>query len=319
MKWESRHIGGLIIGIIIVILDIIFYRGTPYFIPGIIVAVTIAWSQQWIDFFVKTKMDKELEEKFPEFVRNLVSAVKSGMPMTRALIQVSTSDYGALNPHVQKLANQVEWAIPLHRALMIFAEDTDNYVIKRAISTVIEAERSGGNIEDVLETITGSVLQIKKIKQERKASIHGQVVQTYIIFGVFLAVMIVIQNMLIPYIAGIGGDPDDEFGVSLGAGGGADLEALMRPVEISFASPLDFYFSFTDWLTSLKGVFLMLAGVQGLFAGIILGQLAEGSVRAGIKHSMIMITLAFFLISLAQGILEQGGTALLASAPGIPV
>ena len=317
MNWNSRYTTAMVLGIAVVIFDIIVFRASPFFIPIILLAVTLAWSQQWIDFFIKSKLDKELEDKFPEFVRNLVSSVKSGMPMTRALIQVAGTDYGALNPYIQKLANQVEWAMPLHRALMNFAEETNNYVIKRAISTVIEAERSGGNMEDVLETITLSVINIKKIKQERAASIHGQVVQTYIIFGVFLAVMIVIQNMLIPYMAGINTGDEGDFDMSMmGGGGGEDLDALMRPAEIDFSSPQGFVLSIIDWLTSLNGVFVVLILFEGLFAGIVLGQLAEGRIRSGIKHSLIMITLGLLVISLAQGFLHtETITALATTIP----
>lgn len=304
IEWEKRHITAVIIGVLMVVVDFIFFKGSTWFIPGLVIALTMAWSQHWIDFFVKTKLDKELEEKFPEFVRNLVSAVKSGMPMTRAIIQVAKTDYGGLNPYVQKLANQIEWAIPLHRALMNFSQETRNDVIRRAIATVIEAEQSGGNIEDVLESITNSVIEIKKIKQERKASIHGQIVQSYIIFVVFLGVMVVIQNLLIPYVASIESGDGDMGSEITAVGGGGGLGASIEEVKIDYSSFTSLVKSLGDWLISLRGVFLMLSGIQGLFAGLVLGQLAEGNLKAGFKHSLILITLAFFVITLAQGALS---------------
>jgi hypothetical protein len=36
--------------------------------------------------------------------------------------------------------------------------------------------------------------------------------------------------------------------------------------------------------------------VQGLFAGLVIGKISEGSVKAGLKHSFIMV-LAAFLVS----------------------
>lgn len=312
IKLDQRHISAFVLGGVILIVDFIFFAKTSWFVPLIVIALTIAWSQHWIDFFVKAKLDKELEEKFPEFVRNLVSAVKSGMPMTKAIMQVSHTDYGALNPYVQKLANQVEWAIPMHKALMNFAHETDNSIITRAMSTVIEAEQSGGNIEDVLETITASVLEIKKIKQERKASIHGQIVQSYIIFIVFLGVMVAIQNLLIPYIAEISSGEGD-FGADLatmgGGGGGAGINTFMDDVSLDFSSVPNFFGSIGAWLMSVKGVFLMLSGIQGLFAGLVLGQLAEGNIKAGLKHSLILVTMALFIITLAQGAMNSPADA----------
>ncbi|MBN1544349.1 type II secretion system F family protein [Candidatus Woesearchaeota archaeon] len=301
LVFEKRHIIAMVFGIVFLIVDFIFFLRTAWFIPLIVIAVSIGWSQFWIDFFVNSRKQKELESMFPEFVRNLVGAVKSGMPVGRAIVYVSKTDYGALTPFVIKLANQVEWAIPVHKALLNFANETKNGVIKRSIATVIEAEMSGGNIEDVLETVTTSVIEIKKIKLARKAGIHSQLVQSYIIFIVFLGVMVVIQNLLIPYIADI--ESKNIEGVTEGgmALTSAALGGAIRAVQIDYSSLGAFIGTLGAWLTSIRGVFLMLALIQACFAGLVLGKLAEGDLRSGAKHSLILMTTAFFVITLAQG------------------
>ena len=295
---ERRHIIAFVVAIGILIADLGFWRGTPLFVPGIIIAVTVAWFQYWIDYFRTKSQEREFESNFLEFVRNLVGAVKSGMPVSNAIIHVSDSDYGPLTPYVKKLAHQVEWAIPVHRALVNFGNATRNSVIKRAISTVIEAEQSGGNIEDVLTSITESLVEIKRIAQERRTSIHGQVIQSYVIFFVFLGVMIVIQNLLIPYISGLEGQ---------NTGFGSDLMTtkavkIQQNVDIDTSSMAAFISTMSDWFVSLHGVFLMLSLIQGLFAGLIIGKLSEGDLMAGFKHSLILMTIAFLIISFAQGV-----------------
>lgn len=299
---EKRHIISMVFGTAFLALDFIFFMRTTWFIPLIVIALSIGWSQFWIDYFVFTKKQKEIESMFPEFVRNLVGAIKSGMPVSKAIIYVSHTDYGALTPYVIKLANQVEWAIPVHKALLNFANETNNGVIKRSIATVIEAEVSGGNMEDVLETVTSSVIEIKKIKLARKTSIHSQLVQSYIIFIVFLGVMVVIQNLLIPYIADI--ESKNIEGVSEGGGmtlSSASLGGVLSPVQIDYSSLGAFIGTLGAWLTSIRGVFLMLSQIQALFAGLVLGKLSEGDIKSGVKHSLILMTVAFFVISLAQG------------------
>jgi flagellar protein FlaJ len=299
--FEKRHLIAMIFGIIFLVIDFVFFLRTAWFVPLIVIALSIGWSQFWIDFFVNAKKQKDLEAMFPEFVRNLVGAVKSGMPVGKSIVYVSRTDYGALTPYVVKLANQVEWAIPVHKALLNFANETKNGVIKRSIATVIEAEMSGGNIEDVLETVTNSVIEIKKIKLARKAGIHAQLVQSYIIFIVFLGVMVVIQNLLIPYIADI--ESKNIEGVTEGgmALTSAALGSAIRPVQLDYTSLGAFIGTFGAWLTSIKGVFLMLALIQACFAGLVLGKLAEGDLKSGAKHSLILMTVAFFVITLAQG------------------
>ena len=299
LQFEKRHITALILGILILIADFIIFLDTAWFIPLIAIAVTMGWSQFWIDYFVNSRKQKELEEVFPEFVRNLVGAIKSGMPVGKAIVHVAQTDYGSLTPHVVKLANQVEWAIPVHKALLNFANETKNGVIKRSVATVIEAELSGGNIEDVLETVTTSVIEIKKIKSQRRASIHSQLVQSYIIFIVFLGVMIVIQNLLIPYIAEM--ETTNIDGTSGSSMSGTALSSSIKKVTIDTSSIGAFIGSASAWIVSIRGVFLMLALIQALFAGLVLGKLAEGDLKLGVKHSLILMTTAFFIISLAQG------------------
>ena len=298
MKFERRHIASMALGMIILLMDFVLFMDTLWFVPMIVIAVTIGWSQYWIDFFMEMQRQKNLEARFPDFVRYLVGAIRSGMPMSKALIHVSRTDFGDLNPYVKKLANQIEWAIPIHKALMTFANDTGNAVIKRAIATVIEAEQAGGNIEDVLETVTQSVLDIKKIKDKRKANIHSQIIQSYVIFCVFLVIMIIVQNLVVPYVSSLGAPAEEQTteGIINPLGG------IIEEIEFDFSSFEAFAGSLVQWFMSLRGVFLMISLIQGLFTGLVIGKLSEGEIYPGLKHSLILMTFAFLVISVAQGL-----------------
>ena len=301
IRFEKRHKAALILGLIILLIDLLLFKGRAVFVPFLAVALTIAWLPHWLDIFRENRRQKELEARFPDFVRNLTGAIKSGMPASNAVIQVSATDYGALTPYIKKLANQLEWAIPFHNAFMNFGRDTNNQVVKRAIATVIQAEQAGGNIEDVLISVTNSLIEINKIKEERKTSIHGQIVQSYVIFFVFLVILAVIQTVLIPYMLQFGTTTVTGLGLETG------FEAPLGPnielqAKLDFSSIPAFISSFGKWLFSLNGIFLLMALIQGFFAGIILGKLAEGDMTAGLKHSLIMMTLAFVFVTFAQGV-----------------
>jgi flagellar protein FlaJ len=296
MKTEKRHIAAMLLGVSLLIIDLFFFFKSFWFIPLIIISVTIGWSQYWIDFFIELQRQKNLEARFPDFVRYLVGAIKSGMPISKSISHVSKTNFGDLTPYVKKLANQVEWAIPIHKSLMIFAHDTKNPVIKRAIATVIEAEQAGGNIEDVLETVTDSVINIKKIKDRRKAGIHGQVIQSYVIFIVFLVVMIIVQNLVVPYVSNLSSPTTTAAteGIINPLGG------IITAIEIDYSSVSGFISTMGQWFLSLRGVFLMISLIQGFFTGIVIGKLAEGEIYPGLKHSLILMTLAFFVVSISQ-------------------
>jgi hypothetical protein len=44
--------------------------------------------------------------------------------------------------------------------------------------------------------------------------------------------------------------------------------------------------------------------IQGLFAGLVIGKLAEGDIRYGVKHSVVMVVVAFIVITLSQGFIR---------------
>ena len=56
-----------------------------------------------------------------------------------------------------------------------------------------------------------------------------------------------------------------------------------------------------------------MALIQGFFAGVVLGKLAEGDMTSGLRHSLIMMTAAFMVITLAQSVLQNASAAV----PGI--
>jgi flagellar protein FlaJ len=291
---NTFHYAALAAGAILLVFDLIAFLGTRWFVPVIIVAVTVAWLPFWIDFFMKIKKQREIERMFPDFVGDLVNVVKSGNPVSQGIVQISERDYGALNPHIKKLASQIEWAIPLHRALSYFAEKTKSPLVRRSISTVIEAEKSGGNIEDVLKGITKSLIEVKELKDRRKAMIHAQIVQSYVIFGVFLIVMVFIQNSLVPYLARVQGGA---LGSIFPGAAEQPISVLTSHVAISFSSVSGFFTSLGQYLMHLEGIFTMLAVIQGLFAGLVLGKLSAGEIVAGIKHSLILMTAALLIMT----------------------
>ena len=282
MKLELRHILGILGGVFVIVLDfLLFFRPlTRWFNPVLVIGVVIGALPYIIDFLTENKRQKEVEEKFLEFVRNVVGTVGAGVPIPKAIIQVSTEDYGALSPHVKKLARQIEWGIPTQQALTIFGIDTRNKVIKRSVSIVIEAEKSGGNIEDVLEAVTNSVVEIKKIKEERRASVYSQVVQGYIVFFVFIIIMLVLEVKLLPPLTNL-------TNVSFGAGGGG-ISDVGGPSG--------------GTIGDLSSVFTSMVLIQGFFVGIMIGKFSEGDLKFGIKHSLILMITGYLILSFIRGI-----------------
>jgi len=257
----------IIIGILIIILALIFLLKSKFLFLVLGIAVIIAVAPFLLSFLVKESKEKEKEEMFLLFCRNLVESVKSGTPLSRSILNVSDKEYGSLTPHTKKLASQVNLGIPVRQAFMTFSNDVKNNTISRAISLVIQAESSGGEISSILDAVVSNVSQIEEIKKERTSRVYSLVVQGYIIFLIFLVIMLFVQVYFMPLIFK------------------------------SFSTELT---GKTDSMTVMDRAFFILILVQAFFTGLVVGKLGEGKIKAGIKHSAILLVISFLFLALSK-------------------
>lgn len=284
MKFKSEYLIGIGFAAVFIVLDILFVYNNPslkrWFYPFIVLSGTIAFSQFWYDLYKEGLRQKEIEEKFLEFIRVLVGTVKSGISIPQAIVHASKKDYGALTPYTTKLSNQLEWGIPIQQSLVTFGNDTNNNVIRRSVSIVIEAEQSGGDMEDVLESVTNSVVQVKKIKNERKSSTYSQIVQGYIVFFVFIGIMLLLEVKLFPMLSG----------VSTSFSGGAFTSDVMGGFIGKGGQDFD-----------MDRLFFALIMIQAFFAGITIGQFSEGTIKQGLLHALALMTISALIITTVKG------------------
>ncbi|MBT4136232.1 hypothetical protein HOD75_02050 [archaeon] len=280
-KVKKSYLIGLISAFVIIIFSILFWvlklieNDLLYFILGI--SFVIGGLPFFISLIIESNITREKEEMFLEFARNLVESVKAGTPISRSILNVKNKDYGVLNPYVEKLANQISLGIPIKVAFETFARDVRSKTISRAVTIISESEKAGGQIEDILESVAKSVSQVEKLRKERRASMSTLVVQGYIIFLIFIVIMLVMEFTVLPIAQGLGeGVTSIDTGMSGGLGGFVGGQEAASPEEL--AKP-----------------FFWLLIVQGLFVGLVIGKLSEGKVKAGIKHSFILIVLALLI------------------------
>ena len=100
-KLDIQQIVYFLISIAIVIMDFKFFFRSRFFLPILFLAVAVSVARYIAAFFIESKNQKIIESIFPEFVRDLVGSVKSGMTVPDSIIHISATDYSALSPHRQ--------------------------------------------------------------------------------------------------------------------------------------------------------------------------------------------------------------------------
>jgi len=267
MDIKKSHWIGLIIAFVIIISSL-FLIETKVFFLMIGIGILVGISPFVISIINKTRINNEKEEMFLEFTRNLVESVKTGTPISKSIINVGEKSYGALSENINKLANQISLGIPLNSALKIFAKDVNNKSISRSLILIGQAERAGGDIGKILESVAEAVSTSDKLKKERKAAISTLVVQGYIIFFVFMIIILIMQFNILPMVSGIST-------TDIGIGGFAGGEAISQQ--------------------ELSNSFFYLILIQGFFSGLAIGKLSEGNIKAGVKHSFTLVVFTFII------------------------
>lgn len=216
---------------------------------------------------------RKIDARFPDFVRDLAESRRAGMTFTKAILYASKGNYGVLTPEIQKIARQISWGSSVDSALSAFAKRVNTKLIRRTISLIIEAGRSGGNVADVLDAASKDAREIKFLESERRANMMSYVAVIYVGMGVFLLIILILSSGLLPQITG-------EGAASFAAGthgGEAIREEHVLPV------------------------FYLAAIIQSIGMGIVTGVFEEGRMVSGIKHVFIMTFIAWFVFKFMVG------------------
>ncbi|MCA1818621.1 MAG: type II secretion system F family protein, partial [Halobacteriales archaeon] len=131
---------------------------------------------------------RTLEERFPDFLRDIASSHKGGLTLTQAAVIASRGEYGPLTPEVKKMSDQLNWNVSFNEALQRFSDRVQTPLVQRAVSLILQANKSGGATTEVLLAAARDAREIKTLEQERKVSMSLYTVVIYVTFFVFLGV-----------------------------------------------------------------------------------------------------------------------------------
>jgi flagellar protein FlaJ len=221
---------------------------------------------------------RKIDERFPDFVRDLAESRRAGMTFTKAIMYSSQGNYGVLTGEIKKIAQQISWGSGVDEALASFAKRVNTKLIRRTISLIIEASRSGGNVADVLDAAARDARELKLLETERRGSMMSYVAVIYVGMGVFLLIIAILCASLIPAMTGEGA-----VGLAKVAGrsGGLTTEDVV---------PVFFYATL----------------VQCVGMGLVTGVFEEGNMVSGVKHIFIMVFIAWAIFKMIESMIGVG-------------
>jgi len=144
----------------------------------------------------KAKKKKLIEDKLPDFLREISSSTASGMTIFDAIIISSKGEHGELTQELEMMASQLTWGLPVDEALENFAKRVNTPAIKRIVITINKSLEIGGNTSTVFDAAAREIDQVKLVQQPRRAEMSLYAMVIFISFFVFLAVILIIDKTI---------------------------------------------------------------------------------------------------------------------------
>jgi archaeal flagellar protein FlaJ len=221
-----------------------------------------------IMYYFDAKRRDSIDNNIPHLIRDIADAGRSGMTLTRAIEISAERDYGPLTSEIKKLIAKISFRVPLERALQFFADRTGTMLSRRTAMLVAEANKSGGDIQESMESVAKHIQEIQYLERKRRATLRPFIGVMYISFAVFLVTVYLLISSFFKQLA------NTNFG-----GGGS-----IGGVGFSFVSlPL----------SKITAVFLYMAMIEAMFAGLVGGKMASGYLKDGLKHAILLMLICF--------------------------
>ncbi len=216
-----------------------------------------------------------VEDKFPDFLRDLAEYWKGGLSMTVAIQTLAKGEYGNLNEDVNKMAAQISWGISFGEVLDMFTERVTSPIVTRAVRMVDEANRAGGRISDILLAASFDAREIKALETERRQEVGSYVTVIYASFFVYLGIILVLAQTFIPAIV--------DSAAATGSTGSMSIGNLtIREMN-------------EVWIST---IFLYSLVVQGIGNGLAAGFMSNGRLYSAFNRASFLLLVGWFVFEL---------------------
>jgi flagellar protein FlaJ len=230
-------------------------------------ALIIAMSPIAILNYVEYRWRKMVDERLPDLFRTIVQGQETGMTLPQALENAAKRNYGSLTPELKKMTSQISWGMTFEEALLALGRRVNTVLVQRTVPLIIEASRSGGHVEKVFDPMGKFVQSTLLLDKERKNQTRPYVAIIYVAFFVFVFTIVLLFQSFFVSIEGL----------PLLSAGTMSAEQMRR-------------------------IFFHMTTIQALFGGLVAGKMGEGTINAGLKHSLVMMLCGYVALKIFLGV-----------------
>ncbi|MDP3563577.1 MAG: type II secretion system F family protein, partial [Methanoregula sp.] len=228
-------------------------------------AVIIAITPYAIDITLQKRTTRRKEELYTEFLFKLSELMRGGLDPIKSVKELSKTDMGILSSNVRIASTSMLYGKSFEDSMKSMAKSLNSELIRRYTTLVVQASYSGGSVSDLILKASEDMRSIIGIEREKEGNLAQYVMIFYFAQGIIFFIIFTLTTSLLPFIDQLG--PSSPFGVNKLAG-------------VDFA----------------RGFFHLIM-INAFFGGLIIGKIAEGDARHGLKHAAILMVAGYIACS----------------------
>lgn len=213
-----------------------------------------------------------MEALIPEFLERMAGINQVGLTIAQAISIMVNTNLGLLSYEIRRIKRDIDWGASFSDALVRFEDRVRTPLIARTVSLITKASQMSGSIGDVLAIAASDAKMSDLLKRERLSDMFVYTAIIYLAFVVFVFVVGIISNNFIPVLSSVGSGAIPQ-GAGLPSVSPSSTKAILRLMYHSVV-------------------------LQAVMSGLVAGQMGEGSLKAGVKHSCIMVVIALVVFNL---------------------
>ena len=217
-----------------------------------------------------------IEASIPEFLTRLSGINRVGLTPARAISILEKTNLGLISYEIRRIKRDLDWGGLFSDALLRFEHRVQTAAIARNVTLITKASEMTGDIAEVLSIAANDARMSETLKRERLADMLIYIVVIYLAFAVFVFVVIVLDWNFLSILKDIAASEGMQDVPS-------SLMAITEAGTLVIISRLLFHACL----------------ISAFFSGLIAGQMGEGSIKAGVKHTVIMLVISLIIFNVA--------------------
>lgn len=239
----------------------------------VMIALLIMMTPYAVFYTLWNRKVRGMESMIPDFLDRMAGINEVGLTLTQSISIMAKANLGVLAYEIKHIQRDIHWGANFSEALIRFELRVRTALVARTVTLITKAATMNSSIPDLLRIAATDARMSELLKRDRLSEMFIYTAIVYLSYFVFIFVVGVITTQFLAVLAN-----QSKEGLSM-AGSLSNLGMLS--------------------LITVDRLLYHTCLVQGLFSGLIAGMMGESSIKAGVKHSCVLIIAALLAFNFA--------------------